>query len=167
MKRTRRLPVLAIYSQDGCSFISLWKGYYFPMEGIRKGYLFCQKWYIKVGGRTSGRSFPVLNIFSTTPPPPGKTWRLHYWTECWIYRLWTVVNGQWSQKKYFNHCLTGWNSFHIDLQAEESEFRRHVWIWTKWKHFFGLFLWTGTLLHLKWSETTYLRDKQEKSPGYA
>ena len=42
-----------------------------------------------------------------------------------IYGLWTVVNGQWSRKNYFNHCLTGWNSFqriHIDVQAEESEF---------------------------------------------
>ena len=42
-----------------------------------------------------------------------------------IYRLWTAVNGQWSRKNYFNHCLTGKNSFQrllIDVQAEESEF---------------------------------------------
>ena len=36
-----------------------------------------------------------------------------------------TLNGQWSRKNYFNHCLTGWNSFqrlHIDVQADESEF---------------------------------------------
>ena len=41
------------------------KGYHLSMEGIRKskGYLFCQKWYVK--------GDPVLNFFS--PPPPGLT----------------------------------------------------------------------------------------------
>ena len=49
--------------------------------------------------------------------------------KCWIYRLWTVVNGQWSLKNYFNHCSTGWNCFqrlHINVQAEESEFQTSV-----------------------------------------
>ena len=42
-----------------------------------------------------------------------------------IRRLSTAANGQWSRKRYFNHCLTGWNSFqrlHVVVQAEESEF---------------------------------------------
>ena len=36
---------------------------------------------------------------------------------------------KWSRKNYFNHCLTGWNSFqrlHIDAQAEEGEFQTSV-----------------------------------------
>ena len=39
------------------------------------------------------------------------------------------MNGQWSRKNDYNHCLTGWNSFqipHIDVQAEEREFQTSV-----------------------------------------
>ena len=35
-------------------------------------------------------------------------------------------------------------------------------IWSKWRHIFSLFWLTGTIPHRKWSETTYLRDKQCK-----
>ena len=43
----------------------------------------------------------------------------------------STLNGcKWSSRKdYFNHCLTGWNSFQrlqIDVQAEESEFQTSV-----------------------------------------
>ena len=53
---------------------------------------------------------------------------------------------------------------HINVQAEESEFQTSgsVRIWSKWRHIFSLFWWTGTLLRPKWSERTYLRDKQFK-----
>ena len=34
----------------------------------------------------------------------------------------SVVNGQWSFKSYFNHCLTGWNCFHINVQARRKRF---------------------------------------------
>ena len=43
------------------------------MEGIRKGYLFCKKWYIKgqvVGPR--GGAFPYKNLLSA--PPRGVLW---------------------------------------------------------------------------------------------
>ena len=38
-----------VYKREGKSVIHVFKRafHYFPMEGIRKGYLFCQKWYIK------------------------------------------------------------------------------------------------------------------------
>jgi len=91
---------------------------------------------------------------------------LRSWKKCWIYRLWTVENSQWSQND-FNHCLTGWNSFqrsYIDVQAEEREFqhRCHVRVWSKWRHVLSLFWLTVTLPHRKRSETTYLRDRQCK-----
>ena len=87
--------------------------------------------------------------------------------------LWTVLNGQWFRKNYFNHCLTEWNSFQrllIDVRAdrEESEFQTsvpcHVRIWSKWRHILSLFWWTETSwsLHRMWSDTTYLRDKKWK-----
>ena len=82
--------------------------------------------------------------------------------KCWIYWFWTVVNGQWYPKNDFNHSLTGWNSFqilHIDVLAEHW---CHVRIWSKWRHILSLFWLTGTLPHRKWSETTYLRNKQCK-----
>ena len=50
----------------GKSVIKVFKRafHYFPMEGLRKGCLFCQKIvYKRVRGRTSGRRLPVLNFF--------------------------------------------------------------------------------------------------------
>ena len=44
--------------------LSMWKGYHLSLEGIRKGYFFCQKWYIKgwdVGPR--GRTSPYKTLF--------------------------------------------------------------------------------------------------------
>ena len=69
---------------------------------------------------------------------------------------------------------TGWNSFqrlHIVVQAKERELQISVpWvnlIWSKWRHIFSLFWRNLGLLHRKLLATTYLRDKQEKYPGYA
>ena len=46
---------------------SMWKGYHLSIEGIRKGYLFRQKWYVKGKGLDLGAEYP--------PPPPGeKPW---------------------------------------------------------------------------------------------
>ena len=39
----------------------MWKGHLFSVEGIQKGYLFCQKWYIK--GYKKGLNLDAL------PPP--------------------------------------------------------------------------------------------------
>ena len=42
------------------------KGVQFSMEGIRKGYLSCQKWYIKgLGFGTRGRASPYKPLLST------------------------------------------------------------------------------------------------------
>jgi len=52
---------------------------------------------------------------------------LHFLKKCAIYQPWTVLNGQWSRKDYFNHCFTWWNRIHtlridwIDAQAKESK----------------------------------------------
>ena len=73
------------------------------------------------------RFWSELNEFNETSG--GERKRFAFEKKYWIYRLWTVVNGQWSCKNDFNHCLTGWNSFqrpHIDVQAEESEFQTSV-----------------------------------------
>ena len=48
----------------------MWKGYYLSIEGIRKGYLFCKKWYIKVKGLDLGAEPPGINICWVLPPPP-------------------------------------------------------------------------------------------------
>ena len=78
-------------------------------------------------------------------------------------------NGHWSRKNYFNHCLIGWNSFQrlqidVQLKPKKASFKQrcHVRIWSKWRHIFSLFWWSGTFRHRKWSERTYLRDKQFK-----
>ena len=42
----------------------LWEGYHLSIEGIRKGYLFLEKWKIKVGPR--GRASPYKHLLSTT-----------------------------------------------------------------------------------------------------
>ena len=47
-------------------------------------------------------------------------------------------------------------------KKESFKHRCHVRIWSKWRHFLSLFWLTVTLPHRKWSETTYLRDKQCK-----
>ena len=50
----------------------MWKGYHSPIEGVRMGHLFHEKWYMKgqgVGPR-EGAS-PYKNLLSTLPPPPG------------------------------------------------------------------------------------------------
>ena len=47
----------------------MWKGYYLSIEGIRKGYLFCKKWYIKGKGLDLGAEPPGINICWATPPP--------------------------------------------------------------------------------------------------
>ena len=81
----------------------------------------------------------------------------------------SVLNfvNHWSRKNYFNHCLIRLNSFQrlqidVQLKPKEASFKHrcHVRIWSKWRHIFSLFWWTGTLLQRKWSERTYLRDKQ-------
>ena len=38
------------------------KGYHLSIEGIRKGYLFCKKWYIKGKGLDLGAEPPGINI---------------------------------------------------------------------------------------------------------
>ena len=50
------------------SNLGTWKGYHLSIEGIRKGYLFCQKWYIK-GWWTEpqGRVSPYKGLLSTPP----------------------------------------------------------------------------------------------------
>ena len=95
------------------------------------------------------------------------------WKKCSIYRLWTVLNHQWSRKNCFNHCFTSWNSFHrlhIVVQAEEKRFS-NIGALCEFDqnegHVFSLFWWTRAQIHRKWSETTYLRDNQEKYLGYA
>ena len=52
----------------------------------------------------------------------------------------------------------------MQLKPKKASFKHrcHVRIWSKWRRIFNLFWWTGTLLHRKWSERTYLRDKQFK-----
>ena len=51
------------------SKISMWSGYHLSIEGIRKGYLSSQKWFIKgVGPRD--RASPWKTLLSAPPPPP-------------------------------------------------------------------------------------------------
>ena len=50
------------------SKISMWSGYHLSIEGIRKGYLSSQKWFIKgVGPRD--RASPWKTLLSAPPPP--------------------------------------------------------------------------------------------------
>ena len=47
----------------------MWKGYHLLIEGIRKGYLFREKWYIKGGkGLDLGAEPPCINISSVSAP---------------------------------------------------------------------------------------------------
>ena len=46
------------------SKIGMWKGHHLSLEGIRKGYLLCQKWYRKSKG--AGLS----GAYGVAPPPP-------------------------------------------------------------------------------------------------
>ena len=78
-----------------------------------------------------------------------------------------VPNGHWSRKNYFNHCLTGLNSFEtlqIEVQAEESEFQKSVprANLIKMKTHFQFILMNWNITSSKWSEKTYLREKQFK-----
>ena len=78
-----------------------------------------------------------------------------------------VPNGHWSRKNYFNHCLTGLNSFErlqIEVQAEESEFQTSVprANLIKMKTHFQFILMNWNITSSKWSEKTYLREKQFK-----
>ena len=58
----RRLRVLVVYSYQ----LGMFKRYHFSMEGIRKRYRFCQKWYTyqdkRVRGWTSWQSLPVYFV---------------------------------------------------------------------------------------------------------
>ena len=79
---------------------------------------------------------------------------------------------KWSVENYFNHCLTGWNSFHrlhMDVQAEESEFQTSAPCANliKMKTRFQFILMNWNIASPKMVRATYLRDKQEKYPGYA
>ena len=60
----RRLHVLVVYPYQ--LYIDVFKRYHFSMEGIRKRYRFCQKWYTyqdkRVRGWTSGQSLPVYFV---------------------------------------------------------------------------------------------------------
>ena len=48
------------------------KGVQFPMDGIRKGYLFDQKWYIKGKGLHREAEPPrIRNVDECSPPQPG------------------------------------------------------------------------------------------------
>jgi len=50
----------------------MWKGYHLSIEGIRKGYLFREKWYLKKGKALDlGAGPPHTKMLSTPPPPPG------------------------------------------------------------------------------------------------
>ena len=45
----------------------LWKEYHLSIEGIRKGDLFREKWYIKGKGLDLGAEPPCINILLSTP----------------------------------------------------------------------------------------------------
>ena len=58
VKKSRKFSGFAIYSyfkddaftalnRDASSKLGIWKGYHLSIEGIRKGYVFCQKRYVK------------------------------------------------------------------------------------------------------------------------
>ena len=49
----------------------MWKGYHLSIEGIQKGYLFHEKWYIKGKGLDLGAEPPHPNICWVLPSPPG------------------------------------------------------------------------------------------------
>ena len=49
---------------------SLWKGYHLSIEGIQKGYLFREKWYIKRKGFDLGVEPPRINTCSVHSPSP-------------------------------------------------------------------------------------------------
>ena len=70
MKMTRRLPVLAIYSQDGRFLSKFVKVVLFSNGRYTKGVSLLSKMvYKRVRSRTSRRSLPVLNFVHY---PPGE-----------------------------------------------------------------------------------------------
>ena len=86
--------------------------------------------------------------------------------KCLIYRLWTVVDGWCCRKNYFDHSVTGKTSF-IDFTSigEFQTLAPRANLIKMKTHF--QFILMKALLHRKLLATTYLRDKQEKYPGYA
>ena len=51
----------SIWKVKGCkvlNFLGVWKGYHLSMEGIRKGYLFCQIWLDQVSPQTTPPPLP-------------------------------------------------------------------------------------------------------------
>ena len=76
VKRPRNLPgfwwfiqatvLLKVVKREKVFFLGIWKGCQFSRED-RKGYLFCEKWYMKgLRGWTPGRRSTV----EVLPPPP-------------------------------------------------------------------------------------------------
>ena len=91
-----------------------------------------------------------------------------------FYWLWIVVNSQCFCKNYSNHCLLrGWNAWlshgckcRRKRVCNPFKQRRHVRVWSKWRHNFSLFWWTRTSSHRNWSQTRNLRDKQKRYHDY-
>ena len=52
-----------------CSKLGMWKGYHLWIKGARKGYLFHQKWYTEL----KGRSLPYEILLSNPHPPPRES----------------------------------------------------------------------------------------------
>ena len=95
----------------------MWKGYHFSIEGIRNGYLFREKWYIKgLRGWNSrgGGTSQYKNLLSTTPPGENNDpllWKASYclvllieWTTTLdLLALEGAIQNNW--KRYFRQTV--------------------------------------------------------------
>ena len=87
---------------------SLWKGYHLSIGGIRKGYLFREKWYIKRKGFDFEVEPPRINTCSVHPPPSRKQ------SPC--VELWGIWNGFWGGHGcYRNIMLPGRPIYRLKL----------------------------------------------------
>ena len=60
----------AVEKQKNNFKLSMWKRYHLSIEIIKKGYLFCQEWYIKGCGEDRGAE-PTRIKLCWSPPPHG------------------------------------------------------------------------------------------------
>ena len=124
-----------------CCFNLCVKGYYFPVEGIcqwkvyKRGIFSAKNGIFRVTGRTLGRSLPLLNFFSTPPPPT----RAHYLPFALLQA--TRSNSsphEWDFSAFQinpQHLIGWYQSLHVD-------WKRHC----KSKVFFCLRTWPGLII---------------------
>ena len=66
------------------SKLVMWKGYHLSLEGIRKGYLFYQKWHIKGKGLDLGAEPPGIKLCCAYPLPREGTFTTSWWAKAFL-----------------------------------------------------------------------------------